>query len=468
MSPVIIPPSDRFWETLLTKIEEGRVIPVIGSELVQTDSSSSAEVLEGVIAQRLADEAGISQLGLDGGLSLRDVVGRAHRADPQEDYHGAVHRILRSIGNLTPPASMRALARITDFKLYVTLTFDTLLNRALEEERGITDPARQHIGYAPSLRQVDLPLPIAQLDEPYVYALFGKACSAPEFVISDEDLIEWVTALQDPDNRPLNLFDALRTHHILFLGCALPDWLLRFFLRMTREGRVSATRPSETLIDSAIPDQSGLVAFLDHFSPKTTILDIDPVSFVQELEQRWQKRKHNSPPPSAQELPPDLKTGGVFLSYASNDIDAARQLHTCLSNRQIDTWFDTNRLRAGASYDQIIQRNIGRCGLMIILLSKTTQDRLQRWQTEENYAPEKKPYFLTEWELALARESLFEGSLAIWPITVDSPDPSSHVFPKGLRKRTWEPMPGEAQMDAFVSRAKQAVREYRKKGLALP
>jgi hypothetical protein len=467
MSPGLALPSERFWDVLLTKIEEGRVIPVIGPELVQMTSLQTVEPLETLIARRLADETGISQQGDDGKVSLHDVVARAHRADPQEDYHAAVHRILKSIEPLTP-APLRALARITDFKLYVTLTFDSSVSRALDEERDLVSSAHRHIGYAPNLRRVDLPSPIAQLDEPYVYALFGKSCSAPEFVISDEDVIEWVTALQDPDNRPVNLFDALRTHHILFLGCALPDWLLRLFLRMTREGRVSATRPSETLIDSAIPDQQRLVAFLDHFSPKTTILDTDPASFAQELEQRWQRRKEQTPRALSQNRPADLKAGGVFLSYASENIEAARTLHASLSGRQIDTWFDASRLQSGASYDKIIERNIGLCGLFIILLSKTTQERLVHWQVTENSSPETKPYFLAEWELALARERLFEGSIEIWPLTLDHTDPSSAVFPAGLRKRTWEPAPGEAQIEQFTTRAKQVVRDHRKKGLSSP
>ena len=458
---------DRFWEPLLTKIEEGRVIPVIGPELVRIEGVGGLESLETVIARSLAEQAGIAAESGDQRVSLRDVVARAHRQDPFGDHHGDVYRILKALGTLEPPESLRALARITDFKLYVALTFDTLLRQALEEARDLTNPARQHIGYAPNLRQVDLPVPIAQLEGPCLYSLFGKACSAPEFVISDEDMIEWVTALQDPDNRPLQLFDALRTQHILFLGCALPDWLLRFFLRMTREGRMSATRPSETVIDCGIPDQPRLVAFLDHFSPRTTILDTDPIAFTQELEQRWQARQRHPDLPASLDVPTDLKAGGVFLSYASDDIDTARRLHASLANRQVDTWFDSKRLRSGASYERIIERNIGLCGIFIVVVSNATQERLERWQLEDKAAPDKKPYFLMEWELALARARLFEGSLAIWPIKVGSPDEKFPHFPVGLRKLTWEAVPVDADLDVFAGRVKQAVRGHRKKALAI-
>ena len=456
--------SEKFWETLLTKIEEGRVIPVIGPGVTPIELDGRTEPLETLLARRLAKRVGIDAEAENGTTSLHDVVARAHRQDPQEDFHSEVHGILRDLRTLPPPEPLQALARITDFKLYITLTFDSLLMRAIEEAREVREPERQHIGYAPNLRQVDLPAPLRQLKEPHVYALFGKACSAPEFVISDEDLLEWITALQDPDNRPQQLFDALRSHHLLFIGCELPDWLVRFFLRLTREGRVSATRASETLIGAAMPDQSGLVAFLDHFSPRTTFLDAKPVEFVRQLEERWQTQKQLAAPSQLDDLPADLRAGGVFLSYASDDAAAATLMQGALAGRQIDTWFDAQRLNAGASYDKVIERNIGLCGVIIIVMSQATLSRLQRWRDNDGSHPDKKPYFLREWDLALARESLFAGSLTICPIYIDAVNLHDSIIPEGLRKLTCESIPGGNAEEAFLDRIKKAVREQRKKG----
>jgi hypothetical protein len=65
-----IPPPDRFWEALPTKIEEGRVIPVIGPELVQVALAARTESLECAIARRLADQSGVAPEGEDGSISL--------------------------------------------------------------------------------------------------------------------------------------------------------------------------------------------------------------------------------------------------------------------------------------------------------------------------------------------------------------------------------------------------------------
>ena len=249
--------TEKFWNTLLSKIEEGRVIPVIGPELLEVTINGRTERLEQAVARRLAKRFDVD-VATQENISLHEVVAHAQRTDHLDqtvtDYHTEVHHAIREFGALSPPDALLSLARIEDFQLYVTLSFDNLLTQALHQIRDLQNAKKQHIGYAPNLRrsEIDLPAPARQLEEPHVYALFGKSCAAPEFVISEEDLLEWIASLQDADNQPPHLFDALRSHHLLFLGCSLPDWLLRFFVRLTREGRLSETQPrneSETLVE---------------------------------------------------------------------------------------------------------------------------------------------------------------------------------------------------------------------------
>jgi hypothetical protein len=455
--------SEKFWEVLLSKIEEGRVIPVIGPAVTFIKVDGKIDLLEAHIARRLSDHLNIDVKSVGSKISLRDIVARAYKQDPHEDYHNEVFRILRRLGNLPTPEPLQALARITDFKLYVSLTFDDLLIRALDEIRGPIDADKQHIGYAPNLRQIDMLTSLQQSSEPTVYALFGKACSTAEYVISDEDLIEWITALQDPDNRPQHLFDALRSNHLLFIGCSLPDWLLRFFLRITREGRISAKRSSETMIDNAIPDQHHLIAFLDRFSPRTAFFDANPIEFIQQLEERWQRLKHNAMPGYSPDVSADLRPGGVFISYASGDSEAAIRLYEALTDRQIDTWFDSQRLNTGDRYDRVIERNIGLCGVFIVVLSRVTLKRLQYWRDEDQSHLDKKPYFLKEWELALARERLFVDTIAIYPIFINSIDLYDPLIPEGIRQLTCQSMPLGKIENTFLDRIKMSVREKRKK-----
>jgi hypothetical protein len=53
----------------------------------------------------------------------------------------------------------------------------------------------------------------------------------------------------------------------------------------------------------------------------------------------------------------------VFLSYASQDAEAARRLYEALRAADIEVWFDRSELRGGDAWDQSIQRQIRECAL---------------------------------------------------------------------------------------------------------
>jgi hypothetical protein len=66
-----------------------------------------------------------------------------------------------------------------------------------------------------------------------VFHLFGKTSSSPDFVICDEDMLEFVHALQDKQRQPDRLFDELRSKHLLILGCGLVEIVLLAATLMT-------------------------------------------------------------------------------------------------------------------------------------------------------------------------------------------------------------------------------------------
>ena len=80
----------------------------------------------------------------------------------------------------------------------------------------------------------------------------------------------------------------------------------------------------------------------------------------------------------------------VFLSYASQDAEAARRICDVLRAGGIEVWFDQSELRGGDAWDQEIRRQIRDCALFIPIISSNTQARLEG-------------YFRREWKLAAAR-----------------------------------------------------------------
>jgi len=65
----------------------------------------------------------------------------------------------------------------------------------------------------------------------------------------------------------------------------------------------------------------------------------------------------------------------VFLSYASQDVEAAQSLCNALRSAGIEVWFDQSELRGGDAWDVSIRRQIKSCALFIPMISNNTHTR---------------------------------------------------------------------------------------------
>jgi hypothetical protein len=66
-------------------------------------------------------------------------------------------------------------------------------------------------------------------------------------------------------------------------------------------------------------------------------------------------------------------TKAVFLSYASQDAEAAKRICEALRAGGIEVWFDQSELRGGDAWDHKIRKQIRDCALFIPIISATTQ-----------------------------------------------------------------------------------------------
>ena len=215
------PPSatldDDAWEDLLDFIEERRVIPIIGPELLQVDTDGGPRLLYEWVAEKLAARLGVDTSQLRAPYTLNDVVcwflsARGRR----EEAYTRLRSVFRD-ANFAPPPALRRLAQITDFDLFVTTTFDPLLEQAVNEERFGGSPSTEVIAYAPN-RVADLPSERERLTRPVIYHLLGRLSASPTYVISDEDMLEFICALQSEHLTPEKLFHELEHNHLLFIG----------------------------------------------------------------------------------------------------------------------------------------------------------------------------------------------------------------------------------------------------------
>src|ERR1700683_797686 len=98
----------------------------------------------------------------------------------------------------------------------------------------------------------------------------------------------------------------------------------------------------------------------------------------------------------------------VFLSYASEDRQAARSIGDALPAYGFDVWYDESELGGGDAWDQKIRRQIRECRYFMPVISANANARHEG-------------YFRREWRLAVERSLDMADDVAfILPVVVDS------------------------------------------------
>jgi TolB-like protein/Flp pilus assembly protein TadD len=130
----------------------------------------------------------------------------------------------------------------------------------------------------------------------------------------------------------------------------------------------------------------------------------------------------------------------VFLSYASQDSEAARRICESLRAAGIEVWFDQNELRGGDAWDAKIKRQIRECALFVPVISANTQARLEG-------------YFRREWKLAVERTHDMADHLPfLVPVAIDgTPEREAHV-PEAFLRVQWTRIQGEKEFVSFAAR----------------
>lgn len=124
-------------------------------------------------------------------------------------------------------------------------------------------------------------------------------------------------------------------------------------------------------------------------------------------------------------------TKAVFLSYASQDAEAAKRIAEALRSSGVEVWFDAEGgLETGDEWDAKIRRQIKECVLFIPIISANTQAR------EEGY-------FRIEWDLAAERaRGIASGVAFILPVVIDDTREADALVPDRFCSVQWTRLPG--------------------------
>ena len=445
------------WSKLLQSIAKGLVIPIVGRDLLRIEIEGKSQLLYEYLALRLARELEVDDC--DPCSSIDQVVAaylNASRRNSRDDVNLKTFEILSELrdgqGQLPVPEPLRKLATIEPLRLFVSTTVDSLLAKALGS------PADHVFAYAPNSVLTDIPRDYVRSPHRVVFHLFGKISGIPDSALIDEETLEFIWKLHEESmsGRLANLFDELRTKRLLLIGNAHPDWLARFFVRLSRRERLySGNEAREFVADGAVVADVHLRDFLENFNPQTKSFGVaNPIEFVDQLAEKWEAFAEK---PAASEVHAAVltkKPPAVFVSYASQDVASVERLQSSLGETGLDVWFDKGRLSSGDPWWPVIEQNIATCDVFVPVISANTNKR------DEGI-------FIREWNRALERLRDMDRATArlIHPVIIDD-TPESAVSFSGFRDFHYTRATGGEAKPEFVKALTDIVRERRLKAAA--
>jgi hypothetical protein len=389
------------WSRLLAMMRDGTVVPVVGPRLLVDDDGTS---LQARVATKLLADYGV-EVPEGGLIRFREINEAVTLLKGKVDVQDLYFPICQAMADLQKqrfhiPKSLSQLAKISDFRMVVTLTPDGLLTQALQAaNRAVNEVV--HSPKLPTDQGSDLP---ADWQKPggavQVLYLFGKARPSPLFSIHDEDVLEYAhNVIISGSHSPRAFLSALQDRNLLLIGCNFPDWLSRFILRATRKGRLADHHAGYGWLVEPLGQEDPFIGFLGKYSPATSVLtDIEPADFVDELYRRWVAQHtpngDGAPTPTERAMP---ESAMFFISYSrTTDVAAAVRLYETLRGLGVaenEIWFDRETLEPGDLFKQRILNGIRSCRYFIPLVSRAATQRDQafvfrEWNEATDVLPE--------------------------------------------------------------------------------
>jgi hypothetical protein len=440
------------WERLIGLIAERKIVPVIGQDLLQVTTPRGEMPLYRFIGIRAAEKLGLDPPPADAVNPLH-VVATQHLENRGDwlDVYAAVCEVVGETESFEPPPALADLAAIEPLSLFVTTTFDPLLQRTLDRVRYGGESATRVLAFTPG-RSKDLPDATYDASVATVFHLFGRYSMSPDYAVTEEDTLEFMHLLQSDVKRPQNLFRELAQRDLLLVGNSFADWVGRFFIRLTKQERIWTTSTHNRFVaDERVRHDPELLAFLRQGPYVKVYTDAGTVDFVAELRRRWAERaaQMERERKSSVPAPFEVEPGSIFVSYASDDRPLAKAVADALVAAGLDVWFDQRELASGDDFARSIANAVDRCAVFVPVISKAVHERRR--------------FFFSEWRAAIdvAKKAGWAANF-LMPVVVDDVAYDDEDVPREFRQLHWERVGAAGPAPQWVDAVRQEVRAFRK------
>lgn len=144
--------------------------------------------------------------------------------------------------------------------------------------------------------------------------------------------------------------------------------------------------------------------------------------------------------------PPELPRPTLFISYASQDREAARKLRDAFIAQGIDVWYDEEALAGGDAWDRMIRQRIRECDYFMPVISDSTQRR-------------REGYFRREWRQAAERTlDMADDVMFILPVNISDVAEATARVPEQFKHVHWTRCPGGEPTTALTELGQRILR----------
>ena len=362
------------WKKLLGFIKERSLVPIIGREMYKFSQDDILLPIDSYLSQQILDSFNISDQSFNSlAAAFNFLVTAGNKTSV--DFTDNLKTIVSNFKSELP--IINQLLQVSDFSYFInTEIYNNLLETKLEQLRN----------QKPETRNFSIEKPLKDYEEPeeddkkvpFVLNVFGSLLKSTDPAFSDDAIVEFTGYFKERLGNAANIFSALKTKNLLFLGCDFPEGISRFVLRQITSQPLAEWGSRRMIYIVNDSPNSGLLnqPFLNNYNAVT--FGGNNQLFVHQLLQKWKEIT-----PEAQDA---LKTGNiqpadknsktqVFLSYAFENRDSVQKLKTALeSNFQVQCWFDKNEINLGARFVDVISDGIESSDFVIACISAQSLD----------------------------------------------------------------------------------------------